>query len=70
MGNKNFKLNHFEEAYTSLNWIVRIFKRKPRHNRSNNNNYYFRDGVMYTSKQTLAYNTKLDERVYSDLLKN
>lgn len=61
MGNKNFKLNHFEEAYTSLNWIVRIFKRKPRHNR---------DGVMYTSKQTLAYNTKLDERVYSDLLKN
>lgn len=28
MGNKNFKLQHFEEAYTSENWIVRIFRKK------------------------------------------
>jgi dolichyl-diphosphooligosaccharide--protein glycosyltransferase len=33
MGRKNIKLTHFEEAYTSINWIVRIYKVKPRHNR-------------------------------------
>lgn len=30
MGRKNIKLNHFEEAFTSENWIVRIFRKKPR----------------------------------------
>jgi len=26
IGNKDFKLNHFEEAYTTERWIVRIYK--------------------------------------------
>lgn len=29
IGNKDFKLNHFEEAYTSDRWIVRIYKVLP-----------------------------------------
>jgi len=33
MGYRNYKLNHFEEAYTTENWMVRIFKRKARENR-------------------------------------
>jgi dolichyl-diphosphooligosaccharide--protein glycosyltransferase len=33
VGVKGYKLNYFEEAYTSDNWIVRIFKRKKRNNR-------------------------------------
>jgi dolichyl-diphosphooligosaccharide--protein glycosyltransferase len=33
MGRKNIKLTHFEEAFTSENWIVRIFRKKPRQNR-------------------------------------
>jgi len=28
MGLKGFKLKHFEEAYTSENWIVRIYRVK------------------------------------------
>lgn len=26
IGNSNFKLKHFEEAYTSDRWLVRIYK--------------------------------------------
>ena len=26
IGNKDFKLKHFEEAYTSDRWLVRIYK--------------------------------------------
>lgn len=33
MGSKNIQLQYFEEAYTSENWIVRIYRRKQRHNR-------------------------------------
>ena len=33
MGNKNIKLTRFEEAFTSENWIVRIYRRKDRPNR-------------------------------------
>mmetsp|Transcript_34527 Transcript_34527/g.31225 ORF Transcript_34527/g.31225 Transcript_34527/m.31225 type:complete len:449 (-) Transcript_34527:73-1419(-) len=33
IGNKGFKLRRFEEAFTSENWIVRIYRRKPRENR-------------------------------------
>jgi len=33
MGLKGYKLKHFEEAFTSENWIVRIFKVKNRNNR-------------------------------------
>jgi len=34
MGRKNYKLRHFEEAFTSENWIVRIFRTKKRNCRS------------------------------------
>lgn len=34
MGRKNIKLKHFEEAFTSENWIVRIFRTKKRNNRN------------------------------------
>jgi len=33
MGHKGFKLRRFEEAFTSENWIVRIYRVKPRENR-------------------------------------
>eukprot|EP01126_Amoeba_proteus_P024135 TRINITY_DN2428_c0_g1_i1.p1 TRINITY_DN2428_c0_g1~~TRINITY_DN2428_c0_g1_i1.p1 ORF type:complete len:609 (-),score=92.91 TRINITY_DN2428_c0_g1_i1:41-1867(-) len=33
IGNKNFKLKYFEEAYTSEHWIVRIYKVKDIENR-------------------------------------
>lgn len=33
IGHKGFKLRRFEEAYTSENWIVRIYRVKPRENR-------------------------------------
>jgi dolichyl-diphosphooligosaccharide---protein glycosyltransferase len=33
IGLKGFKLKHFEEAYTTENWIVRIYKVKDRENR-------------------------------------
>lgn len=33
VGTKNMKLKHFEEAFTSENWIVRIYRVKPRGNR-------------------------------------
>jgi dolichyl-diphosphooligosaccharide--protein glycosyltransferase len=29
IGLKDFKLTHFEEAYTSERWLVRIYKVKP-----------------------------------------
>lgn len=34
IGNKNFKLEHMEEAYTTEHWIVRIFKVKKTENRN------------------------------------
>jgi len=34
IGNKNFKLEHMEEAYTSEHWIVRVFKVKKQENRN------------------------------------
>jgi hypothetical protein len=33
IGNKNFKLTHLEEAYTSEHWLVRIYKVKDLDNR-------------------------------------
>ncbi|XP_047337512.1 dolichyl-diphosphooligosaccharide--protein glycosyltransferase subunit STT3B [Impatiens glandulifera] len=33
IGNKDVKLEHLEEAYTTSNWIVRIYKVKPPNNR-------------------------------------
>jgi dolichyl-diphosphooligosaccharide--protein glycosyltransferase len=33
IGNKNYKLEHLEEAFTSEHWIVRIFKVKEPSNR-------------------------------------
>ena len=30
---RGYKLKHFEEAYSSVNWIVRIYKVKDRQNR-------------------------------------
>lgn len=33
IGHKGFKLRRFEEAFTSENWIVRIYRVKPRENR-------------------------------------
>lgn len=62
MGSKNIKLQYFEEAFTSENWIVRIYKRKERHNR---------EGVRYQSKLTNSYamtakvNEMLSENKYS-----
>jgi len=32
-GNKDFELEHLEEAFTSEHWIVRIYKVKPLENR-------------------------------------
>lgn len=29
IGNRNFKLTHFEEAFTSERWLVRIYKVLP-----------------------------------------
>ncbi|KFK36557.1 hypothetical protein AALP_AA4G138900 [Arabis alpina] len=33
IGNKDIKLEHLEEAYTTSNWIVRVYKVKPPTNR-------------------------------------
>jgi dolichyl-diphosphooligosaccharide--protein glycosyltransferase len=33
IGNKHFKLEHMEEAYTTEHWIVRVFKVKKEQNR-------------------------------------
>jgi dolichyl-diphosphooligosaccharide--protein glycosyltransferase len=33
IGNKDIKLEHLEEAYTTSNWIVRIYRVKPPTNR-------------------------------------
>ena len=52
MGLKNFKLDYFEESFTSENWIVRIYKRKSRKNR---------EGLIYMSKNSLNYPTHLEE---------
>ncbi|KAL4472384.1 hypothetical protein ABPG74_018333 [Tetrahymena malaccensis] len=41
VGLKKFKLEYFEEAFTSENWIVRIYRRKPRKNR---------EGIVFLSK--------------------
>jgi len=46
VGLKKFKLEYFEEAFTSENWIVRIYRRKPRKNR---------EGVVFLSKNIGNY---------------
>jgi len=33
IGNKNIKLHHLEEAYTTSNWLVRIYRVKDLENR-------------------------------------
>jgi hypothetical protein len=33
VGEKNIKLKHFEEVYTSEHWIVRIYRLLPQENR-------------------------------------
>lgn len=33
IGNKDVKLEYLEEAFTTSNWIVRIYKVKPPNNR-------------------------------------
>ena len=33
IGNKDIKLEYLEEAFTTSNWIVRIYKMKPPNNR-------------------------------------
>lgn len=33
IGNKDIKLEHLEEAFTTSNWIVRIYRVKPPNNR-------------------------------------
>jgi dolichyl-diphosphooligosaccharide--protein glycosyltransferase len=33
IGNKNFELEHLEEAYTTQHWLVRIYKVLPPMNR-------------------------------------
>lgn len=38
IGNKNFKLEHMEESYTTEHWIVRIFKVKKEQNRNPDKN--------------------------------
>lgn len=38
IGNQDFKLNYFEEAYTTQNWIIRIYRVKKRSN-TNSINY-------------------------------
>lgn len=49
---KGFKLKRYEEAFTSENWIVRIYKVKPRNSR---------DGVIIRSRQLINFPEKLDE---------
>lgn len=34
IGHKNFHLKYFEEAYTSKNWLVRIYRVLPNRNRA------------------------------------
>lgn len=36
IGNKNFKLEHMEEAFTSQHWLVRVFRVKKPENRNRN----------------------------------
>lgn len=62
IGLKGFKLKHFEEAFTSENWIVRIYRVKSKPNR---------DGISYKSKNLLMFPEKLNEykknvRIFSE----
>ena len=41
IGNKDIKLEHLEEAFTTSNWIVRIYKVKPPNNRWWNLSFYW-----------------------------
>jgi len=34
IGHKNIELKYLEEAYTTVNWLVRIYKVKPPTNRA------------------------------------
>ena len=45
-------MEYFEEAYTSENWIVRIFKRKPRQNR---------EGLRFISKNMASFPNNAEE---------
>lgn len=54
IGLKGYKLEYFEEAFTSENWIVRIYRKKPRHNR---------EGLRYTSRSVSQFPSNLDEFV-------
>lgn len=49
---KGYKLKKYEEAFTSENWIVRIFKVKPRNSR---------DNIIIRSRQLINFPEKLDE---------
>jgi len=52
MGRKNIKLKHFEEAFTSESWIVRIFRVKNRNNRHK---------IEFKSKALAAFPAKVEE---------
>jgi len=52
IGHKGFKLRRFEEAYTSENWIVRIYKVRPRENR---------EAVIIKSKLLARFPEDLEE---------
>lgn len=54
VGLKKIKLDYFEEAFTTENWIVRIYRRKPRKNR---------ETVAFMSKQ-LAATFPLDTELF------
>jgi dolichyl-diphosphooligosaccharide--protein glycosyltransferase len=62
IGLKGFKLQYFEEAFTSENWIVRIYRRKPRQNR---------EGLISHSKSLASFPSdvdsyKRDNEIFSD----
>ncbi len=52
IGLKGYKLKNYEEVFTSENWIVRIFKVKPRNPR---------DYIIVRSKHLLNFPAKLEE---------
>jgi len=52
IGLKGFKLKHFEEAFTSQSWIVRIYRVKKRENR---------DGLKIRSRFLITFPKSVEE---------
>nr|XP_010915814.1 dolichyl-diphosphooligosaccharide--protein glycosyltransferase subunit STT3A [Elaeis guineensis] len=58
IGNKKFELTHFEEAFTTEHWMVRIYKLKLPKNRIQGKLKNKSSSETYSSNQTRARNTR------------